>query len=355
MTPATPAVLDRARLLVEPRLRDAVDVLVPELRQPARYHFGWTDEHGIDQPGGGGKGIRPALAVLSAEAVGSDPSVAVDGAAAVELVHNFSLVHDDIIDGDRERRHRRTVWTIWGEGDAIIVGDALHALAFEVLLGGNQRDDLDSGAIGSGATGDGEAGRVAATCDLAIATSRMIRGQSADMSFERRTDVTFDDCLGMEADKTGALLAFSASVGAVMSNADAAQIDALRRYGEALGLAFQAVDDILGIWGDPSVTGKAAGNDLRERKRSMPVTAALHSGSPEAARIAELYAAEVLSDDHIAELTHLVAAAGGRDRTELEASRQLEIAIDALQSAEFVDGPRRELAELAQFVVGRRH
>lgn len=335
---ATPAVLARARTLVQPALVDAVDRLVPELRDPARYHFGWTEADGTPVASAGGKGLRPALAVLSAEAAGFDAEVGVDGAVAVELIHNFSLLHDDIIDGDVERRHRPTVWTVWSVGEAIIVGDALHALAFELLLG------------------DGSAPRVEATHRLAVGTSAMITGQSADMSFATRPTVTFDDCLSMEADKTGALLAFSASVGAVLGGADGNTVDALSSYGAALGIAFQAVDDVLGIWGDPSMTGKAAGNDLRERKRSMPVTAALHSGSREADRIEELYASEGdLSDEIIDELSNLIDAAGGRERTEHTARDQLNLAVAALDTATLGSAAQQELVELAEFVVGRSH
>ena len=130
----TPEVLGRARSLVEPALRAAVESLQPRLRSSATYHFGWTEVDGSPSDVGAGKGLRPALAVLSAEAVGAPAGVAVPGAVAVELVHNFSLVHDDIIDGDTERRHRATVWAAFGTDEAIISGDALHNLAYRVLL-----------------------------------------------------------------------------------------------------------------------------------------------------------------------------------------------------------------------------
>ena len=141
MNTATPAVLERARLLVEPSLSAAVDRLADELRLLARYHFGWVDADGSPSDAVAGKGLRPALAVLSAEAVGAPAGVAVPGAVAVELVHNFSLVHDDIIDGDTERRHRATVWAAFGTDEAIISGDALHNLAYRVLLDDEPLDD----------------------------------------------------------------------------------------------------------------------------------------------------------------------------------------------------------------------
>ena len=130
---ATPAVLARVSALVEPELRSAVARLDPELAPIAEYHLGWVDARGR-RSNGGGKGLRGTIAVLSAEAVGADARVAVPGAVAVELAHNYSLLHDDVIDGDRERRHRPTVWALYGVGPAVLVGDALLTLGHQVLL-----------------------------------------------------------------------------------------------------------------------------------------------------------------------------------------------------------------------------
>src|SRR5205085_6091659 len=171
-------------------LRGAVARLVPELRAPVHYHLGWADANGSPVQNGGGKGVRPALALLSAEAVGAPSTVAVPGAVALELVHNFSLLHDDVIDDDRERRHRPTVWALFGVGNAIITGDALFALALDVLL--------ESGSPETGAR---------AASSLVASTSAMIAGQARDMAFESRVDVSLDECIAMEAGKTGALLA----------------------------------------------------------------------------------------------------------------------------------------------------
>ena len=135
MSRQAPAVLARAGELVGPALIAAVDRLPGELAVPVRYHFGWTDAQGAALPGrSGGKGVRAALAVLSAEAAGAAPEVAIPGAVGVELIHNYSLIHDDIVDGDVERRHRPTVWKVYGTDNAVIIGDAVMALAFEVLL-----------------------------------------------------------------------------------------------------------------------------------------------------------------------------------------------------------------------------
>ncbi len=346
--PAVPAVLVRARELVEPALVAAVDRLCDELRLPARYHFGWVEADGSPSTAGSGKGLRPALAVLSAEAVGADAAVAVPGAAAVELVHNFSLVHDDIIDGDVERRHRPTVWAVFGVDDAVISGDALHNLAFQVLLG--QPDSHWGGQSGE----EPSVEQVRATTRLVAATTAMIAGQAADMAFDDLPEVDLAACLAMEADKTGALLGYSASVGAVLAGAPADQVDALETYGRELGLAFQAVDDVLGIWGDPAVTGKAAGNDLRERKKSMPVALVLSGGGTAAEELRAIYAVDGdLTDDQVARATAVIEAAGGRDGTVAEARRRLGAALGAIDGADLNAGAVDELTGLARFVAER--
>lgn len=177
-------------------------------------------------------------------------------------MHNFSLLHDDLMDGDEQRRHRDTVWKVHGPAQAILVGDALFALANEVLL--------ELGTV--------EAGR--ATRRLTTATRALIDGQAQDISYEHRDRVSVEECLEMEGNKTGALLACACSIGAVLGGADDLTADTLERYGYHLGLAFQAVDDLLGIWGDPEATGKQTWSDLRQRKKSLPVVAALAAGGP---------------------------------------------------------------------------
>ena len=322
--------------MVEPALAAALERLSPGLRLPGRYHFGWVDALGDPVPGGGhGKGVRPSLALLSAEAVGAAPEVALPGAVAVELVHNFSLVHDDIIDDDTERRHRATIWKVFGTGDAIVVGDALMILAFELLL-----DE---------ATPE----RTAAAADLVRATADMIAGQHLDMSFDRSTVVDVEQCWEMVSLKTGALLAHATSVGAILAGGPAGTVESLRRFGGELGRAFQAVDDLLGIWGDPSVTGKPAGNDLRERKRSIPVTVALHSGTRAGATLADLYARDRLDDADIARAAALVEEAGGRAATMAAARESMHRAADALSGAEIETGAAAELLGLAEFIVDR--
>ncbi|MEW2587512.1 polyprenyl synthetase family protein [Streptomyces virginiae] len=339
----TVALLERGRTLSTPALRDAVDRLAAPMDTVAAYHFGWIDAHGHPADGDGGKAVRPALALLSAEAAGAAPEVGIPGAVAVELVHNFSLLHDDLMDGDEQRRHRDTVWKVHGPALAILVGDALFALANEVLL--------ELGTV--------EAGR--ATRRLTTASRKLIDGQAQDISYEHRERVSVEECLEMEGNKTGALLACAVSIGAVLGGADDRTADKLEEYGYHLGLAFQAVDDLLGIWGDPESTGKQTWSDLRQRKKSLPVVAALAAGGPASERLAELLAADAKSSDfenfseeEFAARAALIEEAGGRQWTADEARRQHAVAIRALDDVDMPQRVREQLVDLADFVVVRK-
>lgn len=323
-----PDILGRTKELVDPAIAAALGGLCEELRMPAEYHFK-----------GRGKGTRPALAILSAEAVGAPSEIAVPGAVAIELIHDFSLIHDDIIDNDAERRHRPTVWAKFGTGVGVVVGDALHALAFEVLLS------------------DPSPPRVSAAKNLAEAVSAMIAGQSMDMAFEERSGITLEECLAMEEGKTGALLSYAASVGAILAGADDAVVEGLAAYGAHLGVAFQAVDDLLGIWGDPERTGKPAGADLRERKKSVPVVIALNSGTSAAEELAEFYSRPELDAGEVDAARTLVEAGGGRDETQALARTHYDLAVSILDSLaereEVVVEVVEEMRSLAEFIVGR--
>ena len=337
-----PALLERGRTLAMPVLRAAVDRLVPPMDTVAAYHFGWIDAAGRPAFGDGGKAVRPALALLSAEAAGAEPEVGIPGAVAVELVHNFSLLHDDLMDGDEQRRHRDTVWKVHGPAQAILVGDALFALATEVLL----------------ELGTADAARAARR--LTTASRRLIDGQAQDISYEHRERVTVEECLEMEGNKTGALIACSVSIGAVLGGADDRTADVLATYGHHLGLAFQAVDDLLGIWGDPQATGKRTWSDLRQRKKSLPVVAALAAGGPASEHLAKILAADARSDQEddfdeteFASRAALIEEAGGRAWTFEEAGRQHAQAIDALDRITMPAHVRAQFTALADFVIVR--
>lgn len=330
------SVLATGRAAVGPALRDAVRThLSPELGLIAQYHIGWVDTDGRPAGTWGGKLVRPTLTLLSARAANGTAADGVSAAVAVELVHNFSLLHDDIMDGDTSRRGRATAWKAFGVPRAILAGDALVSAATAVLLGA-----------------DGE-GAASAAASLMTATQRMINGQGADVGFEQRTDVTLDECLRMAGDKTGALLACACSLGAELIGADDRLVQLLAAFGEHVGLAFQLVDDLLGIWGEEARTGKQVGADLRVRKKSLPVVAALNAD--DADELAALYhRPEPLSEPEVRRVADLVERGGGRDWARDEAARQVAAAEECLAAAGLADAVRHEFQEVAGFIVGRR-
>ncbi|MDG4857494.1 polyprenyl synthetase family protein, partial [Streptomyces sp. T-3] len=265
--------LERTRQAVDPELRRAVASLPGSIRRIAMYHFGWEHADGRPSTGAGGKAIRPGLVLAAARALGGSPSMAVRAAAAVELTHNFTLLHDDIIDRDRTRRHRPTVWTVFGDADAILAGDAMQALALRLLA-----DDPHPAAP-------------AAAARLAACVIELCEGQHADTALEGRAceEVTLGETLAMAEAKTGALLGCACALGALYAGAGRDEVDAMDGFGREAGLAFQLIDDVIGIWGDPDRTGKPAGADLAARKKSLPVVAALTSGTAAGGELAELY------------------------------------------------------------------
>lgn len=325
-----------SRNLVEPALRTAVRTLPVPIRHIADYHFGWSDESGRPADAGGGKALRPALVLLAAEAAGVDPAVAVPAAVAVELVHNFSLLHDDVMDEDITRRHRPTAWCVFGVSAAIITGDALLALAFDVLAG-------------SGHPAAGQGVRM-----LACAVRDLLTGQYDDVSFEGRDDVGLAECVRMAERKTGALLGCACAMGGLFAGADAARVARLGRFGDRLGLAFQFVDDLLGIWGDPGVTGKPVYSDLHSRKKSLPVVAALVSETEAGRKLAELYH----SDRRPAgiDLVHaadLVDIAGARAWSQSRADELVAQAVTELAAAEPKARSAEALTALARLATHR--
>jgi geranylgeranyl diphosphate synthase, type I len=330
MTAVMPAGVATARDLVGPAIAAAVDRLSPDVRVVAAYHLGLDG-------GGAGKALRPALALLSARAARATPERGVPAAVAVELVHNFSLLHDDIMDGDTERRHRPTAWTVHGVGAAILAGDALLALAQDILL----EDTAPQGLW-------------AARC-LSAAVHRLIAGQGADLAFEQRGDVTLAECLAMAGDKTAALMACACSIGAIHVGAPPGLAMGLAGFGAHAGLSFQLTDDLLGIWGAPEVTGKPVRSDLRARKKSLPVVAALTGDTPQGRDLAALLARpDPLSEEDLVLAARLVAEAGGKSWAEDEAAAQLAAAGRCLTETDMPDDVRAEFSGIAEFITARQ-
>lgn len=327
--------LASSRALLEPFLRSAVGTLPPLLRHIAGYHLGWTDEHGCATSASSGKAVRPTLTLLAAEAVGGDPEHALPAAAAVELVHNFSLVHDDVIDRDSTRRHRPTAWVVFGLGPALLAGDALLALAQAVLATSGHPAAQDATAMLSGAA------------------IELTEGQCADLSFERRSDIGLPECFAMVEAKTAALLGCAGAIGARFGGGCPDRVEHLGGFGRNLGIAFQLVDDLLGIWGDPAATGKPVFSDLQSRKKSLPVVAALASGTPAGRELASLFGREgEMSSEELARAGEAVDLAGGRAWTEAQVDVFLDRAMHDLEGAR-LEGPAADRLRSLAHLIGR--
>jgi geranylgeranyl diphosphate synthase type I len=341
---------DRARRLIEPPIRSRVDALAPDLRLVVGYHFGFLDGDGAPSSEvAWGKALRPALALLSAEAAGAPSETGVPGAVAIQLVHNFSLVHDDVMDGDRTRRHRPTAWSVFGVPRAIIAGDVMLSMAYDALL----ESDGERDRSGSSALRPSPSARAVSMLNGATAT--MIAGQSRDLALAARRDVTLDEAVQMATQKTGALLSCASAIGAALASAPDGVVTSLSSFGLHVGVAFQAVDDLLGIWGRPEVTGKPAASDLRERKKSIPVVAALSSGTPAGDELRDLQPdpSVPLTEEQIERAARLVDEAGGRRWAQAEADRRIEQAAAALDAGDVEPDARGRLLEIAAFVTRR--
>jgi geranylgeranyl diphosphate synthase, type I len=293
------------------------DERTSELYEMVRYHLGLDREAAA---GGRGKRLRPLLGLLAFESLVGDHRPALPGAAAVELGHNFSLVHDDIEDGDIERRHRATLWTVYGIAQAINAGDTLFTLSRLALHRLTELGFSDAKVLALVRLYD-------ETC-LALCEGQFMDIWSAERAERLSVDFYFD----MIGRKTAALIAASVQAGAMLATDDPAVIDGYRGFGWSLGMAFQLNDDLLGIWGDEAATGKEP-SDLARHKKTLPLIYALEHAAPaDSRRLREILALDEPSDGHVAEARLIIERAGGREYTRARARAAREEALQRLEA-----------------------
>ncbi len=302
-----------------------------------RYHLGWADEHFRPVRTSAGKRARPVLCLLVCEACGGDWQAALPAGAAVEMIHNFSLIHDDIEDNDRTRRGRPTVWTLWGQPQAINAGDTLFALAYLALLRLSEHDVSPESVV-------------EATQIIGQTCVQLTGGQYLDMAFETRAEVSVEEYLAMVKGKTAALIACASELGALVAGVSQDQREHLRAFGHYLGMTFQMTDDILGIWGDPALTGKPVGSDIIRCKKTLPIL----YGLEQEPALGTLLAQGELSEQDVERATQLLLEAGSREYTERLAREYHDCAIAALEVTG-LDTPTADvLRELAQVLLERQ-
>ena len=336
-------ILDRYQQEMLPAIEDELKSVVQqsngaglsELHDMLIYHLGWEGEGA--GPKASGKRVRPLLVLLSAAAIQKDWSKALPAAAAVELLHNFSLIHDDIQDNSELRRGRKTIWAKWGIPQAINAGDAMFALAHMAL---NRLEELCGTQV-----------FIQASQLLSRSSLQLTQGQYLDLAYEKARDLDVESYWPMVSGKTAVLLSSCTQLGGLINGAGSDRLDSLSRFGEKLGLAFQVHDDVLGLWGNSVETGKSTNSDLLSEKKSLPLLYALTNGGP----FAKAWEKRTGRVDQIEELTNLLEASGGKVYAEEMAEKLTKEALDALEQASPNADAGQALQELALELVRRKN
>ena len=344
--PKLPRMFSRYKARVEEELaRTVPDTGAADVHLLLRYHLGWADRHGgpAVSTSSQGKALRSTLCMFACEALNSDCARAMPAAAALELIHNFSLLHDDIQDQDLERRHQATAWSLWGIPKALTAGDAMQSTGDLAMLRVAQAGVSPEVSL-----------KVSAT--LTGSYLEMIEGQCLDLEFEQRTDITASEYLHMIACKTGALIRCGLETGAMLAEGDEDIVRAFAQFGERLGRAFQIRDDYLGIWGDEATLGKATGNDIRRRKKSYPVVFALERAVGVALDdLQRIYSQTELEEDDVQRVLALLDEVGARENSQALTESAANCALEALAPVSLPDWARTEAEELVDFLARREY
>lgn len=338
-----PSVFHRYHEDINASLRDRLSGSDSFVYSMLRYNMGWSDTDGAPISATEGKAFRPTLCLLACEAVGGNSRHALPAAVTLELIHNFSLIHDEIQDRDETRRHRPTLWAVWGDAKALVAGNVLRVIADTSL---EQLLDADVPFTDI----------VSINGVITEACLQMIEGQYLDMAYEGRSDIGMNSYLDMIARKTGALIRSPMHVGAIIGTNDESVIEAFQECGRALGYVFQIRDDVLGIWGDQQMTGKPVGADIRRKKNSMPIVHAMSRAHGVAKQTLErIYSHEVVNDTDVDTVLDIMDGLGTQDYACTLADEHCQNGIELLDGIEISPGARNDIEELAKFLLERQH
>lgn len=337
---AEPGFFQEYRLALRRELTDLFELRHP-LYQMLRYHMGWSDETGRPATAEG-KMVRGLLCLEASRAASGDFRQALPAAAAVEIVHNFSLVHDDIEDTSPLRRQRATVWKLWGQPQAINAGDAMLVLAHLSLLK---------------LPGRGVAPHkfIQAATILDNACLELCQGQHEDLSYESRLDITMSEYMSMISHKTGALFEASMLLGATLATDEERVIRGLGLFGRALGMAFQLQDDELGIWGDELQTGKSTTSDIYEKKKSLPIIYALEeSTGEEREELRRIYQQNKLGAQDEASIRQILSNVAAQQFTQGMSEKYFHTAHAELESVGLPPESLKEIEDTVAYMMARR-
>ena len=342
----TPIALTRYKEQIQAELISVLPDISSELSGPFGYHLGWIDRSGerITTPTDQGKALRPSLCLFACQALGGDWIKAMPAALALELIHNFSLIHDDIQDGDTKRRHQPTVWYLWGQPKALLTGDAMHGMAYRVAL------DLTARGIS-----DKKSLRVSSL--LMESCLSMINGQTMDLQYENRLDINLTDYLEMIRLKTGSLFETSLEIGALLARDEEEQIQALASYGRHLGLAFQIRDDILGIWGNEKYTGKAgnsSSNDILRKKKSFPIVFALEQAEATNRKtLRRIYKKQSINQQDMDQVMGILDQMKAHEYAQKLVVKEATLALEELKTISLGSWASKEARKLVGFLTSR--
>lgn len=318
----------------------------PIFWQQAHEHFDWAypdaqvSEQGFSSAG---KRIRPLLMALVARSLCGTYEHVLPAGIGLETIHNFTLIHDDIMDESLERRHRPTIWSRYGISQAINTGDGLFSLGVLSSLNLTEHGVSAEKAL-------------RATRILMTACLDTVQGQALDLQFEERTDISADEYLTMIRLKTGRFIETATQVGALLSSDDETVIENYTNFGKYLGWAFQMWDDYLGIWGDPNVIGKSSTSDIEHKKKSYPITLAFSlAKESELTHLQTVYTKERLDADDVAQVLGVLDVLGIREKTKAHVDEYYENAMKSLDALALNNEDYANLKKLAQFIIQREY
>ena len=338
-----PEMFRKYRSSINTAMRNALTHDSSQVYDMLRYYLGWVDADGNPTVATEGKFLRPTLCLFACEASGGSVRQAMPAAVALELIHNFSLIHDDIQDQDETRHHRKTLWAVWGTPKALVAGNVLRAIADASLMG-LVREGVEATRA------------LAVVRQLTNAYLAMIEGQYLDLSYEGLGEVGMPQYLDMIARKTGALIRCAFTMGAIIGSNSDENLEAFRESGESLGFLFQIRDDILGVWGEEETTGKPVGADIIRKKNSFPVVYAMSASEGDDLRqLRDIYSKEDVSESDASIVLTQMDSLQTRRHARALAAEHCGRAREALAGIEMSGDARTQIDELLQFLLDREH